>query len=1070
MATLIRTREGVDDVIFTESDSPLSSNIPKPFSRSERDQLLKEDELVRERFLPTKNSLKDGFSRMKGSFTVRESKSKGKRPEMPSGSKPVSDEQNSRQEGPSRLAEPSGVHDTSSKDITLEIMPSIAHVQTSCLMTLNTLLSTTNHWNPIVPERRHSTPPSAQGEPAQAVQLSSALHTLVANLRARTGTETMIETRKSETTTELIRELQRHVSGIASSLDGNDAQLARALVTLLAHFDRLSVIISSTSSSFANPTATLGPRAAPVSELLEMLRTQVADLQEERLFKSDDLETNLRPVQAVETALLWTRIDTELETILSFCRQVLPRSDNLPPEYDPADYQFDLPPEYDAAGRTSLDLKRIDSKLHDPLASTGSLGSMNEKMKMDLEAVTMAIDRLYLAAPQLHNQRVELKASKLAQMERARLAGPSDLEKQQKDLQELDKLLELISKASDRKMLDQSVVLEGGMASRFEKARVRQREKLEAFVEQLAKHSDAGRMRNQEAVLQPTKMKDPEALLTLPEFIREAIPQGSLTTDPKALVSLSDFMKEPVPEHLVRTPRSSATLSRANSQKSQKSQKSRKSIETGDETGGRRGRSLSAPPLSWLLPQSLRSSTSDLGSSTESISESKSSKKSKSSTPSRSQSKAASRMGSRASSRVGSRANSRPGSSSGRPSLSSAFAGLDVNYIAEHHENLQHVLVFFSVAGITPGVNLEAEVAPSSSTSEGERLLLKCGWSTSPPLSLPVRVIPGRKEVREQGNHFELKLPTSLLPFDPTASTTSSTSTSSQDSLLPLLDASQLSSSNPTSFVCSSCSLPLVHSSGISAYQDLPSEHWAELVDAWMCHSDQKVHDQVAVHSRGFWPREGQALVGGSYILFESSAMVGNNLSAAFSKRDEDWWSIRCICGAVVGRCQRHREGATTSTVYRLVKYAIRPVSLSAEPSRIPLSAFIAEDMIELMQAHATYRFVLLDEEEERPRVLIWLFKPSIRLSYSLPTHLVLPKSGSFHATKVLYKLLPPTTTSSQLPGILNNYPGFPQAENLLYPLDICRRLAGLLTESNSAYPEGMRTMTGLDVGWLRRS
>lgn len=43
-------------------------------------------------------------------------------------------------------------------------------------------------------------------------------------------------------------------------------------------------------------------------------------------------------------------------------------------------------------------------------------------------------------------------------------------------------------------------------------------------------------------------------------------------------------------------------------------------------------------------------------------------------------------------------------------------------------------------------------------------------------------------------------------------------------------------------------------------------------------------------------------------------------------------------------------------------------------PSRIPLSAFIVEDMAELARAHATYRFVILDEEEERPRILVRTF------------------------------------------------------------------------------------------------
>jgi len=40
-------------------------------------------------------------------------------------------------------------------------------------------------------------------------------------------------------------------------------------------------------------------------------------------------------------------------------------------------------------------------------------------------------------------------------------------------------------------------------------------------------------------------------------------------------------------------------------------------------------------------------------------------------------------------------------------------------------------------------------------------------------------------------------------------------------------------------------------------------------------------------------------------------------------------------------------------------------------PLRIPLSSFIVEDMMEYVHAHATYRFILHDDEEERPRILV---------------------------------------------------------------------------------------------------
>lgn len=193
-------------------------------------------------------------------------------------------------------------------------------------------------------------------------------------------------------------------------------------------------------------------------------------------------------------------------------------------------------------------------------------------------------------------------------------------------------------------------------------------------------------------------------------------------------------------------------------------------------------------------------------------------------------------------------------------------------YVAENHENLHHTLVFFTIIGAKPCAELQAEVLPlrlDQSSEHGDRLVIKCGPHASLPLLLPAHTTPGKKEVRAQKTHYEIKLPT--------ASTSPFSDINGQPALL--LDATQLSSVNPTSFLCACCSLPLVQSSKIMAYRDLPSEHWEELVEAWMCHSDQKLHDHVTKNGkRGFWPSSGQALVGGSYILFEESVMNQNNL------------------------------------------------------------------------------------------------------------------------------------------------------------------------------------------------
>ena len=100
---------------------------------------------------------------------------------------------------------------------------------------------------------------------------------------------------------------------------------------------------------------------------------------------------------------------------------------------------------------------------------------------------------------------------------------------------------------------------------------------------------------------------------------------------------------------------------------------------------------------------------------------------------------------------------------------------------------------------------------------------------------------------------------------------------------------------------------------------------------------------------------------------------------------------------------------------------------INFRPFKIPLSAFVVQDMMEFVQAHASYRFVIKDEEEEKPRILvrlslsrtlssmlinadgkIWLFKPKIRLAYTTTRHHVISNSANVLAAKVLFKLLRP--------------------------------------------------------------
>ena len=247
-----------------------------------------------------------------------------------------------------------------------------------------------------------------------------------------------------------------------------------------------------------------------------------------------------------------------------------------------------------------------------------------------------------------------------------------------------------------------------------------------------------------------------------------------------------------------------------------------------------------------------------------------------------------------------------------------ALAGLTVSYIAEYQETLQTLYAFLRVEGVIPGHKVEAKVIASGSSNGIERLLLKCGPNWSRPLRLPVHVKTGSQEVRHQGDHYEINLPVNTTerpaPLEAKA----------------LLDVEQILALGPTSFVCNSCSLPLVQASKITRWNDLPSEHWAELLDAWMCHNDQKLADQARKAAHGFWPVEGQALVGGSYILFDETAVVPTNVTSSpapslvstitlcflfrpsfrivgSDNQEGHCWHFLPVVGAVLSVCSCHR-------------------------------------------------------------------------------------------------------------------------------------------------------------------
>ena len=355
-------------------------------------------------------------------------------------------------------------------------MPSITLVQASVLTTLSDILSPFfPQQHPFISGQAQSVltqPSSSQAVSSSPSSPTAALRSLIANLHhSESLNSEMIQVSPSDDDTALLRELSRYVEALIPLLQTKDAQLVHALVSLLTDLDRLSMLGVSSSSKDVPVLDHDVP--TPNSGNLDSLARQLSEFQLQH-HDQPDLERSLPPVIAVEKALLWVRIDENLETVLNLCHireeERSQQSPSDPPQYDLLSHDGhdgELPPNYDL----EPDLYGSDTKT---VASVSYRMSIDEKMRLDLDEVTTAIDRLYRVAPQLHNQRVELKRSKLEELEIARATQASSGKQKER---ELERIFDMIGRASERKLVQQTVIL-GDMDARTERLRLRDLQKV----------------------------------------------------------------------------------------------------------------------------------------------------------------------------------------------------------------------------------------------------------------------------------------------------------------------------------------------------------------------------------------------------------------------------------------------------------------------------------------------------------------------------------------------------------------------------------------------------------------
>ena len=207
-------------------------------------------------------------------------------------------------------------------------------------------------------------------------------------------------------------------------------------------------------------------------------------------------------------------------------------------------------------------------------------------------------------------------------------------------------------------------------------------------------------------------------------------------------------------------------------------------------------------------------------------------------------------------------------------------------YQAEYHSKINSITLSIQVppSGVTcrigpQAVDLIPSIQPDLNSDDAIHLQeVEKGLAvTRDRLLLPARVMPTRTTLDPSSscsNLLSLKL-TALPNLPLETSNSSSLSAASTTEFPPSpLPASQLQGLE--NLACGSCGNILLNSttssgpgspSGpIQRVVDLPSEHWQELVDCWMCHEE----DFTELREGDLGARLGQALVGGTYLLIHA--------------------------------------------------------------------------------------------------------------------------------------------------------------------------------------------------------
>ncbi|KAF9931086.1 hypothetical protein FBU30_010832 [Linnemannia zychae] len=369
--------------------------------------------------------------------------------------------------------------------------------------------------------------------------------------------------------------------------------------------------------------------------------------------------------------------------------------------------------------------------------------------------------------------------------------------------------------------------------------------------------------------------------------------------------------------------------------------------------------------------------------------------------------------------------------------------------------------------------------------------------------TLPARVMPTRATLDPSSSHSDiLSLKLTALPNMPLENSTASSLAVTSEFPPSPLPASQLQGLQNLS--CGSCGNILLSTNNLGATEhseqsssgpiqrvvDLPSEHWQELVDCWMCHEE----DFTELREGDLGARHGQALVGGTYLLIHAKDVDHTAILIEEDARSIDWtkgikrrWRplacSRCLSPVGDGWYQSKLENGTDLEMIQVkfYKYLVQYHGHDEHTQQtiiIPQQRFlsyVAAEIFESARHHATYRFIIQDRLHGRDMLLLWMLNWDTAIvtnqehvqdnqllwDKSLQLDLNTTSSGNIKkVVKVLYLCAVPEDQKLQQDGIYSKelkvwdkWHGDPAVERLEFHEQLILGLITILEQSSSSTP-----------------